>query len=182
MLMMMRHHKPPHVTTKIRPDRYLYYYCYWWGEKDSYAHPYMVIPTHIWVRVLFGFVKYWSSGSRASSYYVIWLLRSRPITHRIQIKLQFKKVVIFVGKIPQFQGFPIILYLKFKLSNQKTIFVPRDSVIFYGISLKFMISQCSVRYYNVPRPVDPPWDIIVSHAWRVDTTVWNNLAFASCCL
>ena len=26
MLMMMRHHKPPHATTKIRPERYLYYY------------------------------------------------------------------------------------------------------------------------------------------------------------
>jgi hypothetical protein len=44
-----------------------------------------------------------------------------------------------------------ILYLKFKLSNQKTTFVPRGNVIFYGISLKFMISQCSVRYYNIPR-------------------------------
>ena len=42
----------------------------------------------------------------------------------------------------------VILYLKFKLSNEKTAFVPRD---FYGISLKFMISQCSVRYYNIPR-------------------------------
>jgi hypothetical protein len=45
----------------------------------------------------------------------------------------------------------IILYLKFKLSNEKTAFVPRDNVIFYGISLKFMISQCSVIYYNIPR-------------------------------
>jgi hypothetical protein len=45
----------------------------------------------------------------------------------------------------------IILYLKFKLSNKRTAFVPRDNVIFYGISLKFMISQCSVRYYNIPR-------------------------------
>ena len=43
-----------------------------------------------------------------------------------------------------------ILYLKFKLSNEKTAFVPRDNVIFYSISLKFMISQCSVRYYNIP--------------------------------
>jgi hypothetical protein len=30
-------------------------------------------------------------------------------------------------------------YLKFKLSNNETAFVPRDNVIFYGISLKFMI-------------------------------------------
>ena len=37
-----------------------------------------------------------------------------------------------------------MLYLKFKLSNEKTAFVPRDSVIFYGISLKFKISQSSV--------------------------------------
>jgi hypothetical protein len=44
-----------------------------------------------------------------------------------------------------------ILYLKFKLSNEKTAFVPRDSVIFYGISLKFIISQSSVGYYNIPR-------------------------------
>jgi hypothetical protein len=46
-----------------------------------------------------------------------------------------------------------ILYLKFKLSNEKTAFVPRDSVIFYGISLKFMISQSSVGYYNIPRQI-----------------------------
>jgi hypothetical protein len=46
-----------------------------------------------------------------------------------------------------------ILYLKFNLSNEKTAFVPRDNVIFYGISLKFMISQCSVRYYNIPRKI-----------------------------
>jgi hypothetical protein len=26
-------------------------------------------------------------------------------------------------------------------------------VIFYGISLKFMISQCSVWYYNIPRQI-----------------------------
>ena len=45
----------------------------------------------------------------------------------------------------------IILYLKFKLSNEKTAFVPRDSVIFYGISLKFAISQSSVGYYSIPR-------------------------------
>ena len=45
----------------------------------------------------------------------------------------------------------LIFYLKFKLSNEKTSFVPRDNVNFYGISLKFMISQCSVRYYNIPR-------------------------------
>jgi hypothetical protein len=42
-----------------------------------------------------------------------------------------------------------------KLSNEITAFVPRDNVIFYGISLKFMISQCSVRfpvgYYSIPR-------------------------------
>jgi hypothetical protein len=48
------------------------------------------------------------------------------------------------------------------LSNEKTAFVPRDSVIFYGISLKFMISQSSVGtiishgrstvgYYSIPR-------------------------------
>jgi hypothetical protein len=78
------------------------------------------------------------------------------------------------------KSFTEILYLKFKLSNEKTAFVPRDNVIFYGISLKFMISQCSVRYYNIPRnpTADPPWDIIVSHAhaWRVDTTLWNNMA------
>jgi hypothetical protein len=43
----------------------------------------------------------------------------------------------------------ITLYLKFKLSNEKTSFVPRDNVIFYGISLKLMILQCSVRYYNI---------------------------------
>jgi hypothetical protein len=46
-----------------------------------------------------------------------------------------------------------ILYLKFKLSNEKTSFVPRDNVIFYGISLKLMISRCSVRYYNIPRSI-----------------------------
>ena len=49
--------------------------------------------------------------------------------------------------------FKVILYLKFKLSNEKTAFVPCDNVIFYGISLKFMISQCSVRYYNIPRQI-----------------------------
>ena len=27
-----------------------------------------------------------------------------------------------------------ILYLKFKLSNQKTLFVPRDNVIFRGVA------------------------------------------------
>jgi hypothetical protein len=43
----------------------------------------------------------------------------------------------------------IILYLKFKLSNEKTSFVPRDNVIFYYISFKFMILQYSVRYYNI---------------------------------
>jgi hypothetical protein len=48
-------------------------------------------------------------------------------------------------------GFLLILYLKFKLSDEKTAFVPRDNVIFYGISLKFMISQSSVGYYNIPR-------------------------------
>jgi hypothetical protein len=47
----------------------------------------------------------------------------------------------------------LILYLKLKLSNDKTAFVPRDSVIFYGISLKFMISQSSVGYYNIPRQI-----------------------------
>jgi hypothetical protein len=35
----------------------------------------------------------------------------------------------------------------------KTAFVPRESVIFYGISLKFMISQSSVGYYNIPRKI-----------------------------
>ena len=29
--------------------------------------------------------------------------------------------------------FQLILYLKFKLSNEKTAFVPRDNVIFYNI-------------------------------------------------
>jgi hypothetical protein len=47
------------------------------------------------------------------------------------------------------------------LSNQKTAFAPRDNVIFNDISLKFMISQCSARYYNPTRAVDLPWDIIV---------------------
>jgi hypothetical protein len=46
-----------------------------------------------------------------------------------------------------------ILYLKFKLFNEKTASVPRDSVIFYSISLKFMISQSSVGYYNIPRQI-----------------------------
>ena len=63
----------------------------------------------------------------------------------------------------------LILYLKFKLSNEKTSFVPRDNVIFYGISLKFMISQSSVRDYNIPRQIHRGinWDIIVyhAHAW-----------------
>jgi hypothetical protein len=36
---------------------------------------------------------------------------------------------------------------------KKTSFLPRDNVIFYGISLKFMISQSSVRYYNIPRQI-----------------------------
>jgi hypothetical protein len=94
----------------------------------------------------------------------------------------------------------IILYLKFKLFNEKTAFVPRDNVIFYGISLKFMISQCSVRYYNIPdsstvpcyilvrenmpvRGLDIPRQIhreILSHAWRVHHALLNNMAFASC--
>ena len=39
-----------------------------------------------------------------------------------------------------------ILYLKYKLSNQETAFVPRDNVIFTVFHLKFMISQCSARY------------------------------------
>jgi hypothetical protein len=47
----------------------------------------------------------------------------------------------------------VILYLKFKFSNEKTAFVPRDSVIFYGISLKFMISKSSVGHYNIPRQI-----------------------------
>jgi hypothetical protein len=46
-----------------------------------------------------------------------------------------------------------ILYLKFKSSNEKTAFVQRDNVIFYGISLKFMISQSSVGYYNISRQI-----------------------------
>jgi hypothetical protein len=50
-------------------------------------------------------------------------------------------------------GYTKILYLKFILSNEKTAFVPRDNVIFHGISLKFMISQSSVGYYNIPRQI-----------------------------
>ena len=43
-------------------------------------------------------------------------------------------------------GFFVILYLKFKLSNQKTLFVPRDNVIFHCISLN-------------PRVLRVPWNI-----------------------
>ena len=50
-----------------------------------------------------------------------------------------------------FWEYVLILYIKFKLSKEKTAFVPRDSVIFYGISLKFMISQSTVGYYSIPR-------------------------------
>ena len=75
----------------------------------------------------------------------------------------------------------LILYLKFKLSNEKTSFVPRDNVIFYGISLKFMISQSSVRDYNIPRQIHRGinWDIIVyhAHAWTPRSeTIWRSRA------
>jgi hypothetical protein len=62
---------------------------------------------------------------------------------------RYKHLTIIRWTRGDYQG---ILYLKFKLSNEKTAFVPRD-VIFYGISLKFMISQSSVGYYNIPRQI-----------------------------
>jgi hypothetical protein len=67
---------------------------------------------------------------------------------------------VIVRNVFTFEGFPrvnamyvLIVFVKmdYILSNEKTSFVPRDNVILYGISLKFMISQCSVRYYNIPR-------------------------------
>ena len=39
-----------------------------------------------------------------------------------------------------------ILYLKFKLSNQKTLFVPRDNVIFHCISLNPTRTACAMEY------------------------------------
>jgi hypothetical protein len=43
--------------------------------------------------------------------------------------------------------------------------------------------QCDfLRYFTQIHDFAIPWDIIVSHAWRVDTTLWNNMAFASCSL
>jgi hypothetical protein len=55
-----------------------------------------------------------------------------------------------------------ILYLKFKLSNEKTAFVPRDNVIFlrYFTQIHDFAMQREILYPTA----DPPWDIIVSHA------------------
>ena len=39
-----------------------------------------------------------------------------------------------------------MLYLKFKLSNQKTLFVPRDNVIFHCISLNPTRTACAMEY------------------------------------
>ena len=39
-----------------------------------------------------------------------------------------------------------ILYLKFKLSNGKTVFAPRDNEIFSGISLNLVIFQVSAEF------------------------------------
>ena len=39
-----------------------------------------------------------------------------------------------------------MLYLKFKLSNQKTLFVPRDNVIFHCISLDRTRTACAMEY------------------------------------
>ena len=39
-----------------------------------------------------------------------------------------------------------ILYLKFKLSNQKTLFVPRDNIIFHCISLIPTRTVCAMEY------------------------------------
>ena len=40
----------------------------------------------------------------------------------------------------------LILYLKFKLSNQKTQFTPRERVIFHCISLNPTRTACAMRY------------------------------------
>ena len=66
----------------------------------------------------------------------------------------------------------VILYLKFQLSNQKTTFVPRDNVIFYGISLKFVISQCSVRYYNYEATHQRPNDLV---NYSINIHIYSNL-------
>jgi hypothetical protein len=59
-------------------------------------------------------------------------------------------------------GFILILYLKFKLSNEKTSFVPRDNVIFTAFhsnswfrnpALDTIIShgRSTMGYYSIPR-------------------------------
>ena len=66
----------------------------------------------------------------------------------------------------------IILYLKFKLSNQKTLFVPRDNVIFHCISLNPTRTACAMEYilYFMATHACPACDI----CWKGSTGFTGN--------
>jgi hypothetical protein len=63
----------------------------------------------------------------------------------------FSTKIRFFRRVDAMYVLIVFVEMDYILSNEKTSFVPRDNVILYGISLKVMISQCSVRYYNIPR-------------------------------